>query len=41
MSGKQIQLVEDFFVLQGGKTSTDGTRKLTIAARLLGMLARS
>jgi hypothetical protein len=41
MSGKQIQLVEDFFVLQGGKTSTDGTRKLTIAARLFGMLARS
>jgi hypothetical protein len=26
MSGKQIEFVEDFFVLQGGKTSTDGAR---------------
>jgi hypothetical protein len=41
MSGKQVQLIEDFFVLQGGKTCTNGTRQLTISARLFSVLARS
>jgi hypothetical protein len=40
MSGKQVKLVDDFFVLQGGETSTDCAGQLKIVARLYGMLGR-